>query len=151
MSHSNAIPTGRSLTIKPYRKATPMPRTTPDIVDAASRCFHFNATDLIPSYIVIYSPHNDVYALQTRNGFLTFQLTHPTSDWRVALDLPPEALLALMGAIPHNKSSKLNPAKPEDLPETAKPIDSDTVPQDTASEPSPDDPSLDFRSNAELN
>lgn len=87
-----------------------MPKTTPDVVEAAAKCFHFNALDLDPQYIVIYSPHLQVYALQSRRSFALHRAADPHSDWRVAIDLPPEGLMAIMGMIPTNKSSKLSPA-----------------------------------------
>ena len=86
-----------------------MPRTTPDVVEAAAKCFHFNATDLIPQFVVIYSPHLGQYAIQSRQGFLMHTATVPLTDWRIAIDLQPQGLMALMGVIPRNTSSKLTP------------------------------------------
>jgi hypothetical protein len=77
-----------------------MPRSTPDIIDAASRCFHFNMSMLVPDYIVIYSPSKCVYAVTTIGLFTRYQLHNTTDDWHIAIQLDSPALMSLMAIIP---------------------------------------------------
>lgn len=77
-----------------------MPRQTPDIVDAASRCFHFNMSMLVPDYIVIYSPSRCVYAVTTVGIFNLHKSDNTSHDWQIAIQLDSPALMSLMALIP---------------------------------------------------
>ena len=119
-----------------------MPKTTPDVVEAAAKCFHFNATDFAPQFIVIYSPHLGQYAIQTRRSFAMHLAQSPLTDWQVAIDLPSEGLMALMGFIPRNTSSKLAPWDFQSIP--------DPQPTDPPPEVPPEPANLELTPDADL-
>jgi hypothetical protein len=77
-----------------------MPRPTPDIVDAASRCFHFNMSMLIPDYIVIRSPQRKTFAVTTIGLFHLNRAANKSDDWQIAINLASEDIMDLMGIIP---------------------------------------------------
>lgn len=77
-----------------------MPRPTRDIVAAASRCFHFNMSMLVPDYIVIRSPKRGTYAVTTIGMFQLNQATKTSDDWEIAINLSSEDIMSLMGIIP---------------------------------------------------
>jgi len=82
-----------------------MPKLTQDIVEAASRCSHFNMGLLDPNFIVIRSPYRRAFAVISVDGFHAHQQSCPTDDWEVALKLSSEHLLALMGLCPPQSSN----------------------------------------------
>lgn len=77
-----------------------MPRQIRDVVDAASRCFHFNMSLLVPNYIVIYSPSKCVYAITTAHIFDLNKSNNPSFDWQIAIQLDSPALMSLMAIVP---------------------------------------------------
>jgi hypothetical protein len=77
-----------------------MPRPTPDIVEAASRCFHFNMSMLVPDYIVIKSNKRNRYAVTTIGMFRLNQAPQKSDDWEIAINLSSEDIMSLMGLIP---------------------------------------------------
>jgi len=77
-----------------------MPRLTPDIIEAASRCFHFNMSMLVPDYIVIKSNKRNRYAVTTIGMFRLNQAAGKSDDWEIAINLSSEDIMALMGIIP---------------------------------------------------
>jgi hypothetical protein len=77
-----------------------MPRTTSDVVEAASRCFHINTGALVPHYVVIRHPIRQTYAVTTIATFLSNLTAHTADGWIVAINLSPEDIMALMGIIP---------------------------------------------------
>ena len=81
-----------------------MPKVTHDIVEAASRVFHFNSAELFPKFIVIRSEHRKAFAITTIESFRLQQAAQQTDDWQIALNISSEDLLALMGQVPRNTS-----------------------------------------------
>lgn len=77
-----------------------MPKLTRDILEAASRVFHFNSAELFPKFIVIRSEHRKAFAVTTFESFRLQQAAHQTDDWQLALNLSSQDLLALMGLVP---------------------------------------------------
>lgn len=77
-----------------------MQRQTPDIVEAAGRCFHFNMSMLVPDYIVIRSPSRRTYAVTTIGMFRLNQAAGKSDDWEIAINLSSEDIMGLMGIIP---------------------------------------------------
>lgn len=77
-----------------------MPRESSDIIEAASRCFHFNMSMLVPDYIVIRSPKRARFAVTTIGMFVLNQAEHTSDDWEIAINLSSEDIMDLMGFIP---------------------------------------------------
>lgn len=88
-----------------------MPRPTPDIVEAAGRCFHFNMSMLVPDYIVIRSPKRGTYAVTTIGMFSLNQAAGKSDDWVIAINLSSEDIMGLMGIIP---KKPIDPGTDED-------------------------------------
>jgi hypothetical protein len=101
-----------------------MPRPTTDIVEAASRCFHFNMSMLVPDYIVIYSPRRATYAVTTVGIFALYRANKYADDWHIAIQLDSAALMSLMGLVPpkplardHTQIWKPDHTQPNPTPE----------------------------------
>lgn len=74
-----------------------MPRVTPDVLEAAIKCFHLNSGQLLPEFVVIHSPHAALFAVTTKSSFVLRSNDPQLSDWQIAINLNPNHLLQLMG------------------------------------------------------
>lgn len=77
-----------------------MPRFLPDVREAAVRCFHLNTALLFPQYGIIYDPNQKLFAVTDIDQFRLWRAANPQSPLHLALFMPNDQLLVLLGEQP---------------------------------------------------
>lgn len=86
-----------------------MPHLYTDIVTAASACFHLNAAELFPKFVILHSLQKSAFAITTLSLFRLNYSACPTDDWQIAINLSSEDLMGLMGFIPRKPIARVDP------------------------------------------
>jgi hypothetical protein len=99
-----------------------MPRFVADVREAAVRCFHLNIALLFPKYGIIYDPNHKLFAVTDIDQFRLWRATNPQSPLHLALFMPNDQLLLLLGeqpARPDPVDTELFMALPPEAPSSS--------------------------------